>query len=68
MAATTVTRAGSQKAGVFSLSIGTKVTAPARGRIVATATGTVRITGSKQAIRLSPTTVAVAAGRSAMRN
>jgi hypothetical protein len=64
-AGTTVARAGSQKVGLSSLSVGMKVTAPARGRIVAIASGTVRITGSKKAIKLSLTTTAVAAGHSA---
>ena len=65
-AKTIVTRDGSQKVTGSSLSIGTKVTAPAGSRVVATANGTVRIKGVKKAIKLTTVTAAVAAGRSAM--
>jgi hypothetical protein len=64
VASTTVTRDGSQKVKGSSLSIGTKVTAPAGSRVVATAHGTVKIKGVKQAIKLTSTTAAIAAGQS----
>ena len=61
---TTVAPDGSQKVKGTSLSIGTKVTAPAGGRVVATANGTVKIEGVKKPIRLTPVTAALAAGQS----
>jgi hypothetical protein len=61
---TTVTPDGTQKVKGFSLSIGTKVTAPAGGRVVATANGMVTIKGVKKAIRLTTVTTALAAGQS----
>jgi hypothetical protein len=60
---TTVSRDGSQKITGSSLSIGTTVTAPAGGRVVATGTGIVKIQGMKKAIKLTRKTVAVAAGQ-----
>jgi hypothetical protein len=65
VARTTVGRDRSQKVNGSSLSIGTKVTAPAEGPVVATANGTVRIKGVKKAIRLTSATATVAAGHSA---
>ncbi|MDX6644997.1 MAG: hypothetical protein QOK40_724, partial [Miltoncostaeaceae bacterium] len=62
---TTLSRDSSLKVRGFSLWIATKVTAPARGRIVATANGTVKITGVRTAIRLTSATARIAAGRSA---
>ena len=64
-AKTTVARDGRQRVRRFSLSIATKVTAPAGGRVVATATGTVKIKGVKKAIKLTSKTATIAAGRSA---
>ena len=65
VAGTAVAGGGSQKVTGSSLSIGLKVTASARGRVVAVVNGTVRITGLAKAIKLTTTTVAVAAGQSA---
>ena len=45
--------------------IGTKVTAPAAGAVVATATGKVRIKGVRKAIKLRRATATIAAGQSA---
>ena len=42
-----------------------KVTAPAVGRVIATASGSVKIKGAKKAIKLKRVTRTVAAGRSA---
>lgn len=64
VAKTTVARDGSQKVKGSSLSIGTKVTAPAEGPVVATASGTVKIKGVKKAIKLTSATATVAAGQS----
>jgi hypothetical protein len=58
----------SQKINGPSLSIGTKVTAPASGRVVATASGTVKIQGVKKTIKLTTTTTTVEAGQSATLN
>jgi len=65
VATTTVARDGVQKVAVAGrlLSIGTKVTAPAKGAVVVTANGTVRIKGVKKAIRLITTTTRIAAGQ-----
>lgn len=63
--ATTVARARRQKVKGSTLSIATKVTAPDGGAVVATATGTVKITGARKAIRLTRVVARVAAGRSA---
>ena len=62
-ATTTVARNASQRVAGSSLSIGTKVRAPARAAVVVTASGTVRIRGVKKAIKLTSRTVRVAAGR-----
>lgn len=64
VAATTVARDGSQKVKGFSLSITTKVTAPAAGRVVATANGTVKIKGVKKTIELTNATATIAASQS----
>ena len=61
----TVARDGSQKLGGSSLTIGTRVTAPAASRVRVTASGKVTIRGSKKAILLTRTTRVIAAGRSA---
>ena len=68
VATTTVTRNTSQAMKGSTLSIGTRVTAPAGGRIVATASGTVKIAGIAGAITLSTTTTALGAGRSTTLN
>ena len=60
---TTVARDASQRVAGSALSIGTKLTAPAKGRVVATATGTVKIQGVRKAIRLTTVTQTVAAGQ-----
>jgi hypothetical protein len=65
VAKTKVSGDGTQKLQGSSLSIGTKVTAPAGGRVVATVTGLVRIAGVRAAIRLTRVTAALAAGQSA---
>jgi hypothetical protein len=62
---TVVAGNASQKLSRSSLSIATKVTAPAAGSVVATVTGTVRIAGVKQTITLTSTTATIAAGKSA---
>ena len=62
-AATTVAPNARQKVAGSLLSIGTRVTAPAKAAVVVTASGTVRIRGVKRAIRLTSRTVKVAAGR-----
>ena len=64
-ARTTVAGSGSQKVKGTSLSIRTKVHAPAGGRITATARGTVKIKGIKKALKLTTATAKVASGRSA---
>lgn len=63
VATTTVARDASQTVKGAVLSIGTKVTAPAKGAVVVTATGTVKIKGVKKAIQLTSATVRIAAGR-----
>ena len=63
VAATAVAGDASQKVTGPLLSIGTKVRAPAGGFVVVTATGSVKIKGVKKAIRLTSTTVKVAAGQ-----
>jgi Ice-binding-like/Bacterial Ig-like domain len=65
VATTTVTRNTRQTIKGSTLSIGTRVTAPAGGRIVATASGTVKIGGIAHAITLTTATTALHAGRSA---
>jgi hypothetical protein len=65
VAKTTVTRSARQNVKGSSLSIGTKVTAPADSRVVATASGTVRIKGVKAAVRLTSATATALAGQSA---
>jgi hypothetical protein len=64
-ARSTVARIERHRVRGASLSIGTKVTAPAEGRIVATASGTVKITGATKTIELTRATVTVLAGHSA---
>jgi hypothetical protein len=63
--ATIVAPALAQRVNGLSLSIATKVTAPAKGRVVATATGLVRIQGVAKAIRLTSPKMTIGAGRSA---
>jgi hypothetical protein len=63
-ATTTIARAASQKVTGSSLSIRTKLTAPAGGAVVATAGGTLRIKGVKNAVRLTSATATVRAGQS----
>jgi hypothetical protein len=63
-ATTTVARDGSQTVTGSSLSIGTKVTAPVGGRVVATANGTVKIKGVKKTIKLTNARATIAAGQS----
>jgi hypothetical protein len=64
-ARSTVARGASHKVKGTTLSIGTKVTAPAEGPVVATARGTVRITGANKTIGLTRATVTIPAGHSA---
>jgi hypothetical protein len=64
VAGTAVARDSTQAIRGSSLSIGTKVTAPAAGRVVATANGAVKIEGVKKAIKLTNSSAAVAAGQS----
>ena len=64
-AAAIVTRAPTQQLKGFSLTIATKVTAPAKGRVVATATGVVKIQGVAKAIKLTSQKLTIGAGRSA---
>ena len=64
VAGVTVTRAGNQKF-MGALSIGTKLTASTRGRVVATVSGTVKIRGIKAPIKLTRLTAVIDAGRSA---
>lgn len=63
-ATTAVAPDASQKVTGSLLSIGTKVTAPAKGAVVVSANGTVRIKGFRKAIKLTTATATVAAGRS----
>jgi hypothetical protein len=65
VATTTVTRDTTQKIKGATLSIGTRVTAPTGGGIVATASGTVKIAGIARAITLTTVTTALRAGGSA---
>jgi hypothetical protein len=65
VAATTVSASSRQTIKGTMLSIGTKVTAPVGGAIVATASGTVRIAGIAHAITLTTATTALHAGQSA---
>jgi hypothetical protein len=60
-----VAPSGTRKLKRAALWIGTKVTAPPAGRVIATASGTVRIKGVKRAIKLNRVTRTVAAGGSA---
>jgi hypothetical protein len=64
VATTTVTGNARQTMKGPKLSIGTTVTAPAGGRIVATARGTVRLGRSTRAISLTTARTALHAGRS----
>jgi hypothetical protein len=64
-ATTTVARSASQKVKGSSLSIGTKLTAPYDGPVVATASGTVKIKGVKKVVELTGTTATIGAGQSA---
>jgi hypothetical protein len=61
----TIAGGDSQRVRGSSLWIGTRVTAPATGRVVVTASGTVRIGRVGKAIRLTTVRTAIAAGRSA---
>ena len=61
----TVARGGSRRVRNFPLLIGTRVTAPATGRVLAIATGTVKIRGRARAIALTRAAAMLAAGRSA---
>jgi hypothetical protein len=65
VATTAVTRSSSQTITGPTLSLGTKVTAPAAGCIVATASGTVKIGGIARAMSLTTATTALHTGRSA---
>ena len=56
---------GSQRVEGPVLSIATKVTAPAKGAVAVTASGSVKIKGVKKAIKLASKTVKLAAGQSA---
>ena len=60
-----VAPSGKRKLKRAALWIGTKVTAPPSGRVIATASGSVKIKGVKTAIKLKRVTRTVAAGRSA---
>jgi hypothetical protein len=64
VATTTIASAAIQKVTGSSLSIRTKLTAPARGTVVATARGILRIKGVKKAVRLTSATATVRAGQS----
>ena len=66
VARATVARNGRQRIKGSALWIGTKVSAPGEGRVVAIASGTVKIKGAGKAIRLTSATATIAAGRSAM--
>ena len=61
----TVAGNASQRVRRFPLSIGTKVSASRTGRVVATASGTVKIKGVLKTIKLTRATATIAAGRSA---
>jgi hypothetical protein len=62
----TITPDGRKKLSGSRLSIGTRVTASAGGRLVVTANGSVKIAGVSRAIRLTTRTSTLAAGTSAM--
>jgi hypothetical protein len=64
VARTKVARHASQKVKGFTLSIGTKVTAPADGSVIATASGTVKIKGVKKAFKLTGATATLVGGQS----
>jgi hypothetical protein len=66
LANTLVAASGAQKVKGTTLSIGTKVTAPAGGKVVVIASGTVKIKGVKKTIKLATRTVTIAAGKSVM--
>ena len=63
VATTTVAPSTSQRVSGSVLSIATKVTAPAKGAVVVTASGNVKIKGAKKAIKLTTKTVTVRAGQ-----
>lgn len=63
VATTTVAPSTSQRVTGSVLSIATKVTAPAKGAVVVTASGTVKIKGARKAIKLTTKTVTVRAGQ-----
>ena len=62
----TIAPDGTKKLSGSSLAIGTKVTAPAGGKLVVTANGSVKIAGVSRAITLTTRTSTLAAGSSAM--
>ena len=64
-AETAVAPSGTQKLKPAALWIGTKITAPASGRVTATTTGSVRIKGVKKAIKLKRVVKTLAAGQTA---
>jgi hypothetical protein len=61
---TTVAPNSRQRVITSTLSIGTKVTAPAAGGVRVTATGTIRLAGVKATIKLTSASTALAAGHS----
>jgi hypothetical protein len=63
VATTTVAPSTSQRVTGSVLSIATKVTAPAKGAVVVTAGGTVKIKGARKAIKLTTKTMTVRAGQ-----
>ena len=63
-AATTIARGGRQVVQRSALSVGLAVTASAQGRVVATASGTVKIKGVAKGLALARATASIAAGRS----
>ena len=65
LATTTITPDGAQKLAGATLSIGTKVTAPAGTSLTVTARGKVKIAGVAKTIKLTTRTRMLAAGRSA---
>ena len=64
VATTVIALAAGQKVKGSSLSIRTRLTAPADGAVVATARGTLRIEGARKAVRLTGATATVPAGQS----
>ena len=62
-ATTTVARGATQRVAGSTLSIATKVTAPAKGPVLVTATGSVKIAGVRKAIKLTTTTTKIPAGK-----